>query len=142
MAVRVPFPATVGALAMCAFLPFSGRAADVEKNTTGLPTYPHLRRAIMDPVLRSTLGHQCTHFAAESGDQLEAVEAWYRRALPGSIESDVNEDSPYGSYFKLTGIRLTKGNDFLTVYRTADGASTSIELFKCQAAVISSPAAG
>jgi len=62
------------------------------------------------------------------------VEAWYRNALPGAVESDVNENSIYGSYFKLSGIRLTRGNDFLTVYTIPSGGSTSIELFKCQAA--------
>ncbi len=133
MAARVPLPVTAGAFAICVLLPSAGAAEDIAKNTTGLPTYPHLRRAIMDPVPRSTLGHRCTHYAAESGDSLEVVEAWYRNALPGSVESDVNQESPYGSYFRLTGIRLTKGNDFLTVYRTTDGASTSIELFRCQA---------
>jgi hypothetical protein len=115
-------------------LPALGLAADIDSNTTGLPTYPHVRRAVMDPVARNTLGRQCTHYAAESGDSLEAVESWYRRAVPGAVESDVNENSIYGSYFQLTGIRLTQGNDFLTVYRLPSGASTSIELFKCQAA--------
>jgi hypothetical protein len=131
---RTTIPVTVGALAICLIAcPFPSAATDIDKNTTGLPTYPHLRRAIMDSVSRSTLGRQCTHFAAESGDPLEMVEAWYRRSVPGAVETDVNQDSIYGSYFKLTGIRLTRGNDFLTVYRAANGTSTSIELFKCQA---------
>jgi hypothetical protein len=51
-----------------------------------------------------------------------------------TVLPDVNQDSIYGSYFKLTGIRLTKGSDFLTVYRTADGSSMSIELFECREA--------
>jgi hypothetical protein len=88
----------------------------------------------MDSVARNTLGLQCTHYAAESGDALQAVETWYRKALPGAVERDVNENSIYGSYFKLTGIRLTQGNDFLTVYRMSSGVSTSIELFKCRTA--------
>jgi hypothetical protein len=129
-AMRVP-----GAMALClGLLSALGHAADIDPNSTGLPTYPHVRRAIMDPVARSTLGRQCTHYAAESGDSLEKVESWYRKALPGAVESDVNENSIYGSYFKLTGIRLTQGNDFLTVYRIPNAVSTSIELFKCRAA--------
>ena len=129
-AMRVP-----EAVALClGVLPALGLAADIDPNTTGLPTYPHVRRAIMDPITRNTLGRQCTHYAAESGDALETVETWYRKALPGAVESDVNENSIYGSYFRLTGIRLTQGDDFLTVYRLLSGASTSIELFKCQAA--------
>ena len=129
-AMRVPV-----AIALClGLLPALGVAADIDPNTTGLPTYPHVRRAVMDGVARNTLGRQCTHYAAESGDSLEKVEAWYRSALPGAVESDVNENSVYGSYFKLSGIRLTRGSDFLTVYTIHSGASTSIELFKCQAA--------
>ena len=129
-AMRVP-----GAVALClGLLPALGHAADIDPNSTGLPTYPHVRRAIMDAVARSTLGRQCTHYTAESGDSLEKVESWYRQALPGAVESDVNENSIYGSYFKLTGIRLTRGNDFLTVYRIPNAVSTSIELFKCRAA--------
>ena len=133
--VRATIPVTVAALAMgivAHALP--GRAADIEANTTGLPTYPRLRHAVMDPVLRSTLGRQCTHFVAESGDPLEVVEAWYRKALPAAVETDVNADPIYGRYFKLTGIRLTQGSDFLTVYRAANGRLTSIELFKCSTA--------
>jgi hypothetical protein len=108
-------------------------AASLAVNTTGLPTYPHVKSAIMDNVPRSTLGRQCTHYAADSPDPLETVEAWYRMAFPGAVETDVNEQSLYGSYFKLTGIRLSRDNDFLTVYRMPGGTSTSIELFKCSA---------
>jgi hypothetical protein len=133
---RTRVPVSAGVLALCCAPCFFGAAgataADIDKNTTGLPTYPHLRRAVMDAVSRNTLGRQCTHFAADSGDPLEMVQDWYRKALPGAVESDVNQDSIYGSYFKLTGIRLTRGSDFLTIYRTANGASTSIELFKCR----------
>lgn len=105
--------------------------AAVDRNTTGLPTYPHVGRAIMDPVPRDTLGSKCIHYTADSEDPLQAVEAWYRHALPGALESDVNKSSPYGDFFKLTGIRLSLGNDFVTVYRTQNGKTTSIELFKC-----------
>jgi hypothetical protein len=127
-------PVTGGALMACLLASsFPCGAADIDQNTTGLPTYPHLRRAVMDSVSRNTLGHQCTHFAADSPDPLEVVEAWYRQALPGAVETDVNQDPIYGSYFKLTGIRLTRGDDFLAVYRSATGTSTSIELFKCRA---------
>lgn len=64
---------------------------------------------------------------------LDSVEAWYRQALPGAAESDVNQNSLYGDFFKLNGIRLTLGTDFVTVYRTANGGLTFIELFKCAA---------
>ena len=102
-----------------------------DRNATGLPTYPHLTNAVMDPVPRDTLGHKCIHYAATSPDRLETVEAWYRQALAGATESDINKDSMYGDYFKLVGIRLTRGADLVTVYREENGRTTSVELFKC-----------
>lgn len=123
----------VAAAALAILLPLvSARlfAAD-DRNMTGLPTYPHISRAIMDPVPRDTVGSKCVHYTADSPDPLESVEAWYRHALPGAVESDVNQNSLYGDFFKLNGIRLTRGADFVTVYRTANGRLTSIELFKC-----------
>ena len=71
--------------------------------------------------------------ASNGSWNVSSNEAWYRKAFPGAVESDVNEQSLYGSYFKLTGIRLARDTDFLTVYRMPGGTSTSIELFKCSA---------
>jgi hypothetical protein len=107
--------------------------ASLVVNTTGLPTYPRVRNAMMDAVPRNTLGRQCTHYTSESPDPLDMVEAWYRREVPGAVETNVNQDSIYGSYFNLTGIRLARANDFLMVYRTPSASATSIELFKCGA---------
>jgi hypothetical protein len=134
LATRTDLSGIAAALMACfALLSRSSAAGEADRNTTGLPTYPHVSSAMMDGVPRNTLGRQCIHYAADSPDPLETVEAWYRKALPGAMESDVNKDSIYGSYFKLTGIRLTRDNDFLTVYRMTSDNSTSIELFKCNA---------
>lgn len=124
---------TVAAAALAIVLPLvsAGLQAADDRNMTGLPTYPHISRAIMDPVPRDTLGSKCIHYTADSPDPLDSVESWYRQALPGAVESDVNRNSLYGDFFKLNGIRLTRGTDFVTVYRTANGSLTSIELFKC-----------
>lgn len=124
---------TVAAAVLGILLPLvSARllAAD-DRNTTGLPTYPHISRAIMDPVPRDTLGNKCIHYTADTPDPLDSVEAWYRSALPGAVENDVNQNSLYGDFLKLNGIRLTRGADFVTVYRTSNSRLTSIELFKC-----------
>jgi hypothetical protein len=118
------------ALVLLSILSSDLPAAD-DRNTTGLPTYPHIGHAIMDPVPRDTRGSKCIHYVADSEDPLERVTAWYRHALPGALESDVNQNPIYGGFFKLTGIRLTLGADFVTVYRTANGKTTSIEHFKC-----------
>jgi hypothetical protein len=61
------------------------------------------------------------------------VEAWYRRALPGANETDLNHDERYRNYLKLKGIKLAQGIDSVTVYTTANQSTTSIELFRCSA---------
>jgi hypothetical protein len=107
-------------------------AAGPSRNTTGLPTYPHDSGGMMDSVYRSVPnGQHCMHYAGSTPDGLSAVEEWYKKELPKAHIDDVNKNSLYGGYFKLDGIKLTIGNDFLTIYRTAKGTETSIEIFKC-----------
>ena len=103
-------------------------------NLTGLPAYPNLHEAKMDAVARTDkMGHWCTRFAADTSDPLDAVEAWYRKALVNASETDLNNDERYRNYLNLTGIKLALGIDYVTVFRTADRSSTSIELFRCSA---------
>ena len=86
----------------------------------------------MDNVAKTdTLGHWCIRLAAESFDSLGAVEDWYRKALPGASETDLNHDERYRNYSKLSGIKLGLGIDSVTVFRAANQSTTSIELFKC-----------
>jgi hypothetical protein len=103
-------------------------------NLTGLPAYPNLSKARMDAVARTDkMGHWCTRFAADSFDPLDVVEAWYRKVLLNASETDLNNDERYRNYPKLSGIKLALGIDYVTVYRTANQSSTSIELFRCSA---------
>lgn len=103
-------------------------------NLTGLPAYPSLNSAKMDSVARTdTLGHWCTRFAADTFAPLEVVEAWYRKTLVNASETDLNNDERYRNYFKLSGIKLALGIDYVAVYRTANQSTTSIELFRCSA---------
>ena len=103
-------------------------------NTTGLPSYPHDAGGTMDAVYRSIpTGQVCIHYSSNSPDALADVEAWYKKQLPGAKTLDVNDAGIYGHYFKLDGIMLLSGNDFVTVYRMANQKDTSIELFKCKA---------
>jgi hypothetical protein len=107
-------------------------AAEDVYNLTGLPAYPRLSRAKMDKVTRTdALGHRCTRFAAETFDSLEIVEAWYRKALVGASETDLKHDERYKIYDGLSGIKLAVGVDSVTVYKTANQSTTSIELFRC-----------
>lgn len=104
-------------------------------NATGLPAYPNLIRARMDDVAKTdALGHWCIRFAADTFDRLDLVEAWYRKALAGASETDLNHDERYGSYAGLSGIKLALGIDSVTVFRTANQSTTSIELFRCSVA--------
>ncbi len=108
-------------------------AADsVVENLTGLPVYPHISRAFMDAVVRTdTLGRWCRHFSAQTPYPLDVVEAWYRSALAGASETDLTHDRAYQRYTQLSGIRLGVGVDYVDVYKAADQAVTSIELFRC-----------
>jgi len=101
-------------------------AADL--NSTGLPTYPHDTGGKMDTTFRSIPnGQHCMHYAGDTPDALADVEAWYRKKMP----NDVNKNSLYGSYFKLDGIKLLVGNDFVNIYRMTNQKTTTIEIFKC-----------
>lgn len=57
------------------------RAGDVGPNTTGLPTYPHLKSGGM---MGSTTGKGCRFYDASSDDALPVVVAWYRAQLHGA----------------------------------------------------------
>jgi hypothetical protein len=104
-----------------------------QPNTTGLPSYPHDAGGTMDAVFRSIpTGQSCTHYSTNTPDALAVVEAWYKKQLPSAKILDVNDGAIYGRFFKLDGIRLLVGNDFLTVYRMASQKDTSIEMFKCK----------
>ena len=104
-------------------------------NLTGLPVYPYLTTADMDTVARTdTLGHWCARFTAQASDPLAVVEEWYRKALVKPSETDLHNDPAYRNYVNLSGIKLAVGIDYVTVFRTGNQPTTSIELFKCSRA--------
>lgn len=106
-------------------------AAEV-RNLTGLPAYPTLNNAAMDPFARTdTLGHWCTHFYADTSDSLDRVEAWYRKVLTGASETDLSDDHSYRNYNSLFGIKLAKGIDSVAVYKVSNQGPTSIDLSRC-----------
>src|ERR1700722_9919572 len=112
--------ASVTALAVCCQLTSVAESAETGKNATGLPTYPYDSGGTMDSAYRSIPnGQHCIHYAGSTSDALAVVEDWYKKALPNAQSDDVNKNSLYGGYFKLDGIKLVMGNDFLTIYRTA-----------------------
>ena len=114
------------------FATASALAGVADANTTGLPTYPHISRGTMDARYRSIPnGQQCIRYEGNTPDALADVESWYKKQLPGAKADDINKDSLYGP-FKLDGIKLLLGNDFVNVYRTANQKTTSIEIFKCK----------
>jgi hypothetical protein len=110
----------------------SSAAAYAVQNYTGLPVFPSLQHAAMDNVSKTdTLGHWCSRFAAETSYPLVQVEAWYRKALVSASETNLADDDKYKSLPGLSGIKLALGIDYVTVFRIAGQAGTSIELFKC-----------
>ena len=111
----------------------SATAAGGQKNTTGLPTYPHDAGGIMDATYRSIPnGQHCINYQTSSKDSLATVEDWYKKELPNAKIDDINHNSWYGSNFKLNGIKLQLGNDVVNIYADTDRNMTTIELFKCQ----------
>ena len=124
--------ATLATLTLCSPWANFALADGTNKNTTGLPTYPRDSGGMMDAVYRSVPnGQHCMHYAGSTPDALAIVEDWYKKQFPKARIDDVNKNSLYGGYFKLDGIKMVIGNDFLTIYRTANGTETSIEIFKC-----------
>jgi hypothetical protein len=126
----------IAALLTGCFLCFAAIAsAQPVYNLTGLPLYPNLSRAKMDGVARTdALGHWCNRLAAETFDRLDVVQDWYRKALVNASETDLNNDERYKSLIKLSGIKLALGIDYITIYRTANQTTTSIELYRCSPA--------
>lgn len=109
----------------------SARSAEVQ-NLTGLPTYPTLSSAFMDPLRRTdTLGRWCAHFSAITRDPVERVETWYRQLMVGAGETDLRHDPAYGFDPGLDGIKLVIGVDWVAVYRVFNQTTTSIDLYRC-----------
>ena len=107
-------------------------AANDTQNLTGLPAYPSLTGAVMDDFSRTDkMGHWCTRFSAQSSNSLDAVETWYRKNLHNPSETDLINDDQYKNYSQLVGIKLALGIDYVTVFRTANRSTTSIELVRC-----------
>ncbi|MGH8123755.1 MAG: hypothetical protein ACREPT_13395 [Rudaea sp.] len=64
---------------------------NVEANTTNLPSYPSLTSGAPRKLMKAdlTLNDACQIYEAYSKDEPAAVIAWYRKALPGAVESTI-----------------------------------------------------
>jgi hypothetical protein len=104
-------------------------------NPTGLPLYPTLTSARLEPRLRTDwLGHWCMHLSATTADSLEAVENWYRHAMRAASETDLRHDGDYGGSETLDGIKLSLRIDSVAIYKTSRATPTSIALTRCSPA--------
>ncbi len=129
---RKGFALTAPLLAILLSSAASIGSADCVYNLTGLPVYPNLRSAKMDNDVKTyAIGHWCARFSAETVDRIDVVEDWYRKALAKASETDLNHDERYRNLVNLVGIKLAVGIDSVTVYRSANQSTTSIELFRC-----------
>jgi hypothetical protein len=118
------------AVALLVSGPGSGAVATVP-NLTGLPTYPNLDRAAMDPVLHTEdFGRWCARFTATTNDSLETVASWYRQKLRRASETDLARDQRFGRDPALAGVKLSLGRDYVAAYRLPD-QRTRIELHRC-----------
>ncbi len=119
--------------AAAAALGLTGAAAALGPidNLTGLPAYPNLNRAAMDPVWHTeSLGRWCARFTAATDDALGVVEQWYRTRLMQASEIDLARDERYEAYPQLSGIKLVLGVDYVALYRLPN-QPTVIELHRC-----------
>jgi hypothetical protein len=121
----------IGCMVLSAAWPYAARPASSVANLTGLPAYPNLTGAAMEPRLKTeTFGRWCAKFTAETADSLATVESWYRKTLVRASETDLTHDEQYSFFPTLTGIKLALGIDYVAVYRTSPNATT-IELHRC-----------
>lgn len=118
------------AFALLAALPGAAVASTIA-NLTGLPTYPNLDRATMDPVLHTEdLGRWCARFTATTSDSLELVASWYRQKLLQASETDLGKDRGFEGGPARDGIKLSVGRDYVAAYRLP-AQRTRIELHRC-----------
>lgn len=96
-----------------------------QPNKTGLPLYAHsIMGTQYDAFQDPSDGHWYTSYTAVvSSDSLEAVEAWYRHALPKATET------PYLVGGKH-GIVLNNGKDRVRVYQMGRNPGAVIELYQ------------
>ncbi len=98
-------------------------SGDVAPNNNGLPVYPHLNKA--DLLQRDVYkGGIYSAYKQDTSDSLETVEAYYRKAWPGAQEGPTDSPSDY------VGIKLTKGQDFIEIYRFGMMKTVSIDAMK------------
>jgi hypothetical protein len=93
-----------------------------QPNETGLPLYPGANTGRQYPPSKTDRGPYAI-YTAQSGDALDKVEAWYRRALPQAKETKDDNQLTHG-------VVLTNGKDRVVVYRLLQSAGAVIELQK------------
>jgi hypothetical protein len=120
-------------LASCLLLLLAaGSAASAAlDNVTGLPAYPNLSSAAMDPNYRvEALGRWCARFSSTSSDSLNTVTVWYRKNLKAASETDLDNDEQFRGIANPGGVKLAVGLNYVALYR-ASNQLTVIELHRC-----------
>ncbi len=99
--------------------------ANNEPNKTGLPLYAHTIMGTQYDAFRDpTDTHWYTSYTAVvSSDSLEAVEAWYRHALPKATETQYVDGGRHG-------IQLNNGKDRVRIYKMGKNPGAVIEMYK------------
>jgi hypothetical protein len=104
------------------WLPVRIVAQGNKPNETGLPLYPKANTGTQYQA--SPDAHPAyLIYTAQSSDSLEAVEDWYRHALPQAKETKDDNQLTHG-------IVLTKGKDKVLVYQLGKSKGAVIELQK------------
>lgn len=111
-------------IAICGLMaaPRAASAQSNQENKTGLPMYPTLFNGTQYPVSQTKEGRFLI-YTAQTRDPLDAVEAWYRHALPKATESKDDNNLTHG-------IVLRSGKDKVLVYRLGNSKGAVVELQK------------
>jgi hypothetical protein len=104
------------------WLPIRIVAQGNKPNETGLPLYPKANTGTQYQASRDEHPAYLI-YTAQSSDSLEAVEDWYRHALPQAKETKDDNQLTHG-------IVLTKGKDKVLVYQLGKSKGAVIELQK------------
>ena len=99
-----------------------------ERSALHLPVYPHaVAVAIPPPLLAKNGGHLIEIFS--SWDSFDAVRDWYKKMLPGSAQSVVNEVQHQATFAlfddRRRSVHLEVAGGEVYIYLTGDASSAT-----------------
>jgi hypothetical protein len=116
---RTPF--FIGPLLLLSLFSVCAEANSFLDGENGLPAYPKLSSGLLVRHERYDSNYY-DDFKQETPDEIDTVEAWYRKNFIGAREVVTVGDYP--------GIRLKRGRDIVWIYNFVGSRGTNIEAMK------------